>query len=119
MNPDGKFLNPRAFNNVLLDPAILAILPPNLADMRVGEFLSKVSSGPMKVLINGLGLRQDQLAVLLIWSYEHLGGDDFQALYGNSVNMVAVERVADAMKVKGISQDSPLKDVANYAQGKK
>ena len=116
LTPDGKLVNPRAFNNVLLDPAILAILPPNLGDMRVGEVLSKVSSIPIKLLVNDLGLRQDQLAVLLIWTVQGLGKDDFLTLYGSGDKIASVQRMVEAMRGKGITQDSSLKDVAIYAQ---
>ena len=115
---DGKRLNGRAFTNLLLDPVIQALLPQNLASIRVGDTLNQVNGTAAKHLVNTLGLRQDQLAVLMICAQQSFGELVFGNLFGAGCQLDALSGIISQMQELGLTQDTPLEEVAAMAKAK-
>lgn len=115
---DGKRIKTSAFNTILLDPKIQELLPQNTKSVRMGDVLNLVGGNAVKLLVNSLGLRQDQLAVLLICAHGAFGETPFVNLFGPSGRLDAVERIVLRLQDSGITQDSPLEDLANIANRK-
>ena len=115
---DGKRVKVAAFNTMLLDPAIQALLPENTMSVRVGDVLSLVGGNAVKMLVNTLGLRQDQLAVMLICAHGSFGEKPFVSLFGPNGRIDAVTSIIGRMQDSGITQDTPLEDIAAMANRK-
>ena len=116
LTADGRRLKPSAFTAALLDPQVREVLPDGSATAHIAQVLSSVGAIPTKMLIGELGLRADQLAVLLIAANAALGDTRFGEVFGNPgkadvlVNLIARGRAA------GIDQSTPVKVIAALAR---
>ncbi len=116
LSGDGKRLMGKAFNTMLLDPKIRTILPDTGHQVRVGDTLNLVSGSVVKMFVNVLGLRQDQLAVMLIWAHHSFGEETFISMFGSSGKLDAINRIIARMQAQGITQNTSLEDVADLAK---
>ena len=112
LTADGKRVNSKAFNTFLLEPKVRAILPDTGLTIRIGDILNLVSGNAVKVFVGGLGMRQDQLAVMLIWAHHSFGEEAFINTFGTTGKLDAINKIVERMQAQGITQESSLEDVA-------
>ena len=115
---DGKRLKTTSFNAILLAPKVQALLPENVMSIRVGDSLNQVGGNVAKLFVSTLGLRQDQLAVLLICAQQAFGEKAFANLFGQSGRLETVTHIVSRMQDMGINQDTPLETIAALANRK-
>lgn len=113
---DGRRLKASSFSMMLLDPKVRAVLPDPSAAVRVSATLGLVGGSAAKVIVGGLGLRTDQLAVLLIGAHHTMGEDAFIQLFGVNGRLDAVNRLVDRARAEGIDQETPLEKIAELAR---
>lgn len=113
---DGRRLKAAAFSMMLLDPKIRAALPDANAAVRVSAILGLVGGNAAKVIVGGLGLRADQLAVLLIGAHHTLGEDAFIQLFGVSGRLDGINRLVEQARTEAIDQNTPLDKIAELAR---
>ena len=101
---------------MLLEPKVRANLPETGLTLRVGDVLGLVNGNVVKLFVNVLGLRQDQLAVMLIWAHHSFGEDSFVSMFGASGKLEAINRIIGRMQNQGITQDSSLEEIADIAK---
>ena len=116
LTSDGRRLKAAAFSMMLLDPKIRAALPDPSAAVRVSATLGLVGGNVAKVIVGGLGLRSDQLAVLLIGAHHTMGEEAFIQLFGVSGRMEAINRMVERAREEGIDQETPLDQIAELAR---
>lgn len=113
---DGRRLKAASFSMMLLDPKVRAVLPDPSAAVRVSATLGLVGGSTAKVIVGGLGLRADQLAVLLIGAHHAMGEDAFIQLFGVNGRLDAVNRMVERARGEGIDQNTPLEKIADLAR---
>jgi len=116
LTTDGRRIKLTAFNTLLLEPKVRANLPDTGLTLRVGDVLSLVGGNVVKMFVNVLGLRQDQLAVMLIWAHYSFGEDSFISMFGASGKLEAINRIITRLQSQGINQESTLEEVADIAK---
>lgn len=114
LTPDGKRLRAAAFTMILLDPAVRAVLPNSEQTVRITGLLAEMGGLPAKMLIGELGLRSDQLAVTALTLHAQLGEEMFRRSFGVPGNLDYVGKFIERAKVAGITQDTPLGEVAAF-----
>ncbi|MGE5506710.1 MAG: hypothetical protein ACM31L_19970 [Actinomycetota bacterium] len=114
LSGDGKRLKSSAFTASLLEPKVRAVLPNSEQMVRVTGMLSSVGGLAAKMLVGELGLRKDQLAVLLLTAAECLGEDNFTRAFGVPGTPDYVARIVSRAKAVGINQGASLADVAAF-----
>ena len=112
LTPDGSRLKASAFSLVLLDPNVRADLPDPGAIVRITDMLSAVGGLATKALVGGLGLRTDQLAVLLVTLEATLGKDRFAEVFGLPGRLDAVTKLVQRAQGAGIDQKTPPRVIA-------
>ena len=116
LTPDGKRLMGKSFNTLLLDPKVRTVLPDTGHQVRVTDALNLVCGPVAKLFVNVLGLRQDQLAVLLIWAHHSFGEETFTGMFGSASKLDAINRIIARMQAHGITQNSTLEELADLAK---
>jgi hypothetical protein len=114
LSGDARRLKSSAFTVSLLDPKVRAVLPNSEQMVRVTGVLSSVGGLSAKMLVGELGLRKDQLAVMLLTAAEALGEDNFSRAFGVPGTPDYVARFVARAKAAGIGQGSALADVAAF-----
>lgn len=114
--PGGTRLRTDAFNVALRAPEIRSLAKDGNSTPRMAEILSGVGGMPAKLLVAELGLRMDQLAVLLLVAHDTLGADLFARLFGQQGDSAVVMRVTQKARLAGLSQRTSLADCAAFAR---
>jgi hypothetical protein len=115
VTPDGSRLRSGAFSLVLLDPDVRGVLPNPGAMLHITEVLSRVGSATARQLVEGLDLRTDQLAVLLICANQALGDTTFGNVFGNPGRSEVVARLVSRARALGVDGATPVGTVADLA----
>ena len=116
LSADGKRIKSSAFSMVMLEPQVRAVLPDTGAAVRINSVLGMVGAGAAKMLVGSLGLRTDQLAVMVMWSHHSMGEQAFLGVFGTSGKMEAVDRIIDRCRAAGVDQDTPLPEIVALVQ---
>lgn len=116
LSGDGKSLRAESFAGVLLRPELRATLTGGGVPAKGGEILGQVGGIATKLLVAELGLRLDQLAVVLLVAHEVVGGHVFDRIFGQPGNAEMVMRVTQRARAAGIGQDSPLTECAAFVR---
>lgn len=114
LTPDGKRLRTEAFTATLLRPELRAQLGLTGQSLRITEALREVGGLPAKLLVAELGLRLDQLAVILLVAHDSAGNDLFIRIFGQPGNAEVIMRLTQNARLAGLSQHSPLEDCAAF-----
>lgn len=112
--PDGSRLRPSAFTMVLLEPELRSHLRDGDQMVRATGLLGSVGGLAVKMLVGELGLRKDQLALLLLGIHETVGDANFQRLFGLPGNADAIGKLIVRAKAANLGQHMPLADVAAF-----
>jgi len=116
LTADGRRLKPAAFTAALLDPAVREVMPDGAATAHIAQVLSGVGAIPTKMLVGELGLRADQLAVLLISANAALGDAQFTDIFGNPGKADTLVKLIARGRAAGVDQTTPVKVIAALAR---
>lgn len=111
---DGLRLKSASFINVLHQADVRAVLKrPEFAAHPSGV-LGSVGAAAGAALVGTLGLRRDQLVVLLLAAYHLIGGQAFLRVFGQGADPQLIERLIAQARQSGIGAHSPLQDVSAF-----
>jgi len=116
LTADQKRLRPEAFTLILLNPEVRAALPHPEQTVRMTGQLAEVGGLPAKRLIGELGLRAEQLVVMMLIIYEMVGPEMFRRSFGLNGNLEYVGKFIERAKAGGIDQTTPLIDIAAFCR---
>jgi len=116
LTADQKRLRPEAFTLILLNPEVRAALPHPEQTVRLTGQLAEVGGLPAKRLIGELGLRAEQLVVMMLIVYEMVGPEVFRRSFGLNGNLEYVGKFIERAKAGGIDQTTPLRDIAAFCR---
>ena len=114
MAADGKRLSGASFCETLLSPHVRAALKSGGVSLHPTSILGAVGAEAARALVLGLGLRQDQLAVMLLGAYEVLGGSAFLRVFGHASETAALERFVLYAQNARMGPDSSVDEVAGF-----
>lgn len=117
LTPDRQRLRAEAFTQTLLDPEVRAVLPNADQIVRIGDLLRGVGGNPAVTLVEGLGLRKDQLAVMLMVAQDCIGTTVFGRLFGPRADPELVTRIVERARLRGIGPESEIMDCAIFMRG--
>ena len=117
LTPDGQRLRAEAFTETLLDPEVRAVLPNADQIVKIGDVLRGVGGLPASAMIEGLGLRKDQLAVMLMVAQDCIGATVFGRLFGPRADPELVARIVDRGRLRGIGPTSEVIECAIFMRG--
>lgn len=117
LTPDRQRLRAEAFTQTLLDPEVRAVLPNADQILRIGDVLRGVGGTPATTLIEGLGLRKDQLAVMLMVAQDSIGSTVFGRLFGPRADPELVGRIVERARLRGIGPNSEVIECAIFMRG--
>jgi len=117
LTEDRQRLRAEAFTQVLLDPEVRAALPNADQIVKIGDVLRGVGGQPATALVEGLGLRKDQLAVMLMVAQDSIGTTVFSRLFGPRADPELVARIIDRARMRGIGPESDILDCAIFMRG--
>lgn len=113
---DSKYLRVEAFASALAQARVKALVATADRPQRTAEILRSVGAIPTKLLVAELGLRLDQLAVVLLVAHDVVGMDVFRRIFGQPGNPEMVMRVTQRARAAGIGQHSPLDQCAAFVR---
>lgn len=116
LTPDGRRLRTEAFSAALLRPDVRAQLGSAPTGLRLTETLKGVGGMPAKLLVAELGLRIEQLAVILLVAHETVGAEVFGRIFGQPGETELVMRVTQKARLAGLTQRSPLDECAGFVR---
>jgi hypothetical protein len=116
LTADQKRLRPEAFTLILLNPEVRAALPHPEQTVRLTGQLAEVGGLPAKRLIGELGLRAEQLVVMMLIVYEMVGPEVFRRSFGLNGNLEYVGKFIERAKAGGIDQTTSLLDIAAFCR---
>ncbi|SEH46462.1 hypothetical protein [Magnetospirillum fulvum] len=116
LTADQKRLRPEAFTLILLNPEVRAALSQPEQTVRLTGQLAEVGGLPAKRLIGELGLRPEQLVVMMLTIYEMVGAEMFSRSFGLTGNLEYVGKFIDRAKAAGIDQTTPLAGIAVFCR---
>ncbi|EME68367.1 hypothetical protein H261_18717 [Paramagnetospirillum caucaseum] len=117
LTPDHQRLRAEAFTQTLLDPEVRAILPNADQIVRIGDVLRGVGGLPATALVEGLGLRKDQLAVMLMVAQDCIGSTVFGRLFGPRADPELVARIVERARLRGIGPTTEVIECAIFMRG--
>lgn len=117
LTPDHQRLRAEAFTQTLLDPEVRAVLPNADQIVRIGDVLRGVGGQPATALVEGLGLRKDQLAVMLMVAQDCIGSTVFGRLFGPRADPELVLRIVERARLRGIGPTTEVIECAIFMRG--
>lgn len=117
LTPDHQRLRAEAFTETLLDPEVRAVLPNADQIVRIGDLLRGVGGQPATTLVEGLGLRKDQLAVMLMVAQDCIGSTVFGRLFGPRADPELVARIVERARLRGIGPTTEVIECAIFMRG--
>lgn len=114
LRADGQRLRPEAFNEALLSLEVRAQLPQADTVLRVNEVLRDVGGVPARLLLTGLHLTAEQLAVIIFNARDAVGPEVFLRLFGQPGKPELVLRVVERGIAGGIGPQTSLADCAAF-----
>jgi hypothetical protein len=117
LTPDHQRLRAEAFTQTLLDPEVRAVLPNADQIVRIGDVLRGVGGQPASALVEGLGLRKDQLAVMLMVAQDCIGSTVFGRLFGPRADPELVARIVERARLRGIGPNTEVIECAIFMRG--
>ena len=115
LSPNGG-LKVEAFAPVLQRPEIRAQLRPRSADMPLSQPLRETGTMAAKLLVAELGLRLDQVALVLLVAHETIGAPSFANFFGPSANVAVIMRMTQHARQAGLTQTSSLAECAEFVR---
>ncbi|CAA7614265.1 conserved hypothetical protein [Magnetospirillum sp. LM-5] len=114
--PGGQRLRTEAFNFALREETLRSLVKSGRRMSLMTEALSAVGGGTAKILVAELGLRMDQLALILLVAHEVAGPDTFARVFGHPGDPAMLMRLTQKARQQGISQKTSLADCAAFTR---
>jgi hypothetical protein len=111
---DQTRLRAEAFTQTLLDPDVRAVLPNADQILKIGGTLRAVGAQPAAALVEHLGLRKDQLAVMLLVAHDCIGATVFGRLFGTRADPELVTRIIERARLHGLGPEAGVIDCAIF-----
>ena len=111
---DGQHLRAEAFQTLLERGDVIATLPYAAP---WSDIFKDVGGPAARILVNGLNLTPEQLCVVLVWAYAHMGEEVFVRLLGHPGQPELVTRLVQHGLATGIQAATPLDVCANFIPG--
>ncbi len=102
------------FADALLSAEVRRALESGNVGFHPASVLETVADGPRSALAGGLGLRLDQLAVVLLAAYGSMGSGAFGRVFGDEANPDMIKKLIGHARQGGIGPETPLPDVAAF-----
>lgn len=112
----GGGLKLEAFAQVLQRPEIRAQLRPRPAEAPLTQPLRETGAMAAKVLVAELGLRLDQVALVLLVAHETIGTESFARFFGPAADVAVIMRMTQRARQAGLTQNSPLTECALFVR---
>ncbi|MEW5726436.1 MAG: hypothetical protein AB1918_01285 [Pseudomonadota bacterium] len=116
LSGDSNTLRAEAFGAVLMRAEVKAVARTAALPLKSAEILRSVGAIPTKLLVAELGLRLDQLAVVLLVAHETVGDEVFRRIFGQPGNAEMVMRVTQRARAAGLNQASGLDHCAGFVR---
>lgn len=116
LSADGTRLRAEAFTATLLEPDVRAVLRQGDQTLRITSTLREVAGTSAAMLVEGLGMRMDQLAALLLVVEECVGGEVFVRIFGRPCDPELVERIIQRARAASLCETTPVADYALFAR---
>jgi hypothetical protein len=116
LTPDSQRLRPEAFGPALLRPDVRAQLSNAPTGVRLTETLKGVGGLSAKLLVAELGLRVEQLAVILLVAHETIGADLFGRIFGQPGEVELIMRLTQKARLAGLNPRTPLNECAAFVR---
>lgn len=113
---DRQWLRPEAFTVVMLRPEVRTELAQFGAALHLTDVLQGVGGVPARLLLTGLHLSPDQLAVLLGNAYGAMGAKVFGRIFGNPGQPQLILRVVRLGLAEGIGATTSLSACSTFAR---
>ncbi|CCG42066.1 hypothetical protein [Magnetospirillum molischianum] len=107
-------LRPEAFTPVFFDPEVRATVPNPDNVRAIADILRGVGSVSALALVEGLGLRKDQLAVMLVVAHDCIGTIVFGRLFGPRADPELLDRILARARLHGIGPNSGVIECAIF-----
>lgn len=117
LTPDGRRLRTEALAPALLRPDVRAQLTNAPTGVRLTETLRGVGGLATKLLVAELGLKVEQLAVILLVAHETVGPDIFGRIFGQPGEAELIMRITHKARLAGLNQRSPLGECSAFIRG--
>jgi hypothetical protein len=114
--PGGERLRMEAFNFALREETLRSLIKSGRRMSLMTEALSAVGGGTAKILVAELGLRMDQLALILLVANEVAGPDTFARVFGHPGDPAMLMRLTQKARQQGVSQRTSLADCAAFTR---
>lgn len=112
----GGGLKVDTFARVLQQPGLRAQLRPRPAEAPLSQPLRETGTMAAKLLVAELGLRLDQLAVVLLVAHETIGAESFARFFGPHADAALVIRMTQRARQAGLNQGTALGDCAAFVR---
>lgn len=116
LTTDGRRLRAEAFGPALLRPDVRSQMRDTPSGLRLTDTLKGVGGLSAKLLVAELGLRVEQLAVILLVAHETVGPDVFTRIFGQPGEAELIMRVTQKARLAGICQRSELDECARFVR---
>jgi hypothetical protein len=110
----GERLRLDSFNFALRDESLRTLIKSGRRMSLMTEALSAVGGASAKILVAELGLRLDQLALVLLVAHEAAGPETFARVFGHPGDPAMLMRLTHKARQSDISQTSSLTDCAAF-----
>lgn len=114
LTPDGRRLRAEAFAAILLRPDVRAELGGAPQGLHLTETLRGVGAMAAKLLVAELGLRPEQLAVMLLVARHRIGPELFGRVFGVPGEVELIMRITQKARQSGLSHQSTLAECATF-----
>jgi len=114
LSEDQERLRPEAFTPVFLEPEVRATVPNPDNIRAIADILRGVGSVPALALVEGLGLRKDHLAVMLLVAHDCIGTIVFGRLFGPRADPELLDRILVRARLHGIGPESGVIECAIF-----
>lgn len=114
LTEDRTRLRAETFTQTLLDPDVRAVLPNADQILKIGGTLRAVGAQPATALVEELGLRKDQLAVMLLVAHDCIGATVFGRLFGTRADPELVARIIERARLHGLGPEAGVIDCAIF-----
>lgn len=110
----GGGLRIEAFATILQRTDVRAQLRPRPADQPLSSPLRETGTMAAKLLVAELGLRLDQVAIVLLVAHETIGTEAFARFFGPAADAAIVIRLTQRARQAGLNQTSALAECADF-----
>lgn len=114
LDADGLKLNAKILPPILLDSGIRTLVPEAAQVMQTTSILMRVNHLAIRLLVNEINMRADQVILTLLLSRKLLGNERFILVFGTPGQPDYIRKFCALAVKNGIDESSSLVDVGNF-----